>query len=114
MARRKAEVFGLSFMDCICCGFGATILLYMVLNSGAKDRADRALVTEHGVDRPVLLVQLDQDVKNDLVIRLKKRIPLDDLNDIADHLLIQHHRRQQAHLRLDRVRRQLVELIGKR
>ena len=43
MARRKTEVFGLSFMDCICCGFGATILLYMVLNSGAKDRAEKAL-----------------------------------------------------------------------
>ena len=36
-------MFGLSFMDCICCGFGATILLYMVLNSGARDRADREL-----------------------------------------------------------------------
>jgi hypothetical protein len=43
VARRKAEVFGLSFMDCICCGFGATILLYMVLNSGARDRAAHEL-----------------------------------------------------------------------
>jgi hypothetical protein len=43
MARRKTEVFGLSFMDCICCGFGATILLYMVLNSGARDRANDVL-----------------------------------------------------------------------
>jgi hypothetical protein len=43
MARRKTEVFGLSFLDCICCGFGATILIYMVLNSGAKDRADKEL-----------------------------------------------------------------------
>lgn len=41
--KRKAEVFGLSFMDCICCGFGATILLYMVLNSGQSRRADDAL-----------------------------------------------------------------------
>ncbi len=43
MARRKTEVFGLSFMDCICCGFGATILLYMILNSGADRRARDAL-----------------------------------------------------------------------
>ena len=43
MARRKTEVFGLSFMDCICCGFGATILIYMVLNSGASKRADKEL-----------------------------------------------------------------------
>lgn len=35
MARRKKrrdmEVFGLSFMDCICCGFGAIILLYVII-----------------------------------------------------------------------------------
>ena len=43
MARRKTEVFGLSFMDCICCGFGATILLFMILNSGASKRADEEL-----------------------------------------------------------------------
>src|SRR5262245_54205703 len=30
-------------MDCICCGFGATILLYMVLNSGSSRRADNDL-----------------------------------------------------------------------
>ena len=43
MARRKTEVFGLSFMDCICCGFGATILLYMILNSGSDRRTKDAL-----------------------------------------------------------------------
>jgi Mg-chelatase subunit ChlD len=36
--RRKVEVFGLSFLDCICCGFGATVLVYMILNSGHKER----------------------------------------------------------------------------
>lgn len=39
MARRKTEVFGLSFMDCICCGFGATILLFTILNSRTHERA---------------------------------------------------------------------------
>jgi hypothetical protein len=37
--RRKLEVFGLSFLDCICCGFGATVLIYMILNSGHRERA---------------------------------------------------------------------------
>jgi Mg-chelatase subunit ChlD len=37
--RRKTEVFGLSFLDCICCGFGATVLIYMLLNAGHKERA---------------------------------------------------------------------------
>jgi len=39
--KRTSEVFGLSFMDCICCGFGATVLLYMILNSG-QDRRTKA------------------------------------------------------------------------
>jgi von Willebrand factor type A domain len=43
VARRKTEVFGLSFMDCICCGFGATILVYMVLNTGAARRTEKEL-----------------------------------------------------------------------
>jgi len=41
--RRKTEVFGLSFLDCICCGFGATVLIYMILNSGHKERAQAKL-----------------------------------------------------------------------
>lgn len=42
-AKRSMEVFGLSFMDCICCGFGATVLLYMILNSGQDRRVGDAL-----------------------------------------------------------------------
>jgi Mg-chelatase subunit ChlD len=37
--RRKTELFGLSFLDCVCCGFGATVLIYMILNSGQEERA---------------------------------------------------------------------------
>jgi len=38
VARRKVEVFSLSFLDCICCGFGAVVLFYMVAagQSGIK------------------------------------------------------------------------------
>ena len=28
--RRETEVFSLAFLDCICCGFGAVILFYLV------------------------------------------------------------------------------------
>lgn len=31
--RRKVETFGLSFLDCICCGFGAVILFYTVISA---------------------------------------------------------------------------------
>ena len=30
MRRRRVEVFSLSFLDCICCGFGAVVLFYTV------------------------------------------------------------------------------------
>jgi hypothetical protein len=34
MARRRAaEAFGLSFLDCICCGFGAVILFYTIISA---------------------------------------------------------------------------------
>jgi hypothetical protein len=34
LRRRDVEVFSLSFMDCICCGFGAIILLLVLTNVG--------------------------------------------------------------------------------
>ena len=32
--RREVEVFSLSFLDCICCGFGAIILLLVLSEIG--------------------------------------------------------------------------------
>lgn len=41
-ARRRAlAVFGLSFLDAMTCGFGAVILLYMVINASVGLRTDR-------------------------------------------------------------------------
>jgi len=31
MRRRRTEVFSLSFLDCICCGFGAVVLFYTII-----------------------------------------------------------------------------------
>jgi hypothetical protein len=31
MRRRRVEVFSLSFLDCICCGFGAVVLFYTIV-----------------------------------------------------------------------------------
>ena len=35
MARRKTEVFSLSFLDVIACGFGAVVLFYTILSAQA-------------------------------------------------------------------------------
>lgn len=43
MARkRRIEVFSLSFLDCISCGFGAVVLLFVIINSQVNLRATRA------------------------------------------------------------------------
>jgi hypothetical protein len=44
MAQRRVDVFSLSFLDAITCGFGAVILLYMVINANVALRADRVTV----------------------------------------------------------------------
>lgn len=31
MRRRRTEIFSMSFLDCICCGFGAVILFYIIV-----------------------------------------------------------------------------------
>lgn len=43
MRRRPINVFSLSFLDCICCGLGAVILLFMIVN--ARSAANRDKIT---------------------------------------------------------------------
>src|ERR1700739_3011381 len=40
--RRTVEVFTLSFLDCICCGFGAVILFYTIVSAQAGVQGLRA------------------------------------------------------------------------
>lgn len=46
MARRKRkfEVFSLSFLDCMCCGFGAVVLLLVIINAQVTVRAEQTAV----------------------------------------------------------------------
>ena len=41
MARRSTNVFSLSFLDAMTCGFGAVVLFFMVINASVGVRADR-------------------------------------------------------------------------
>lgn len=40
MARRRVNVFSLSFLDCMSCGFGAVILFFMIINHSVEVRSD--------------------------------------------------------------------------
>lgn len=41
MKRRPLNVFSLSFIDCICCGLGAIILLFVIVNARSAVRRDQ-------------------------------------------------------------------------
>lgn len=41
MRRRRISAFSLSFLDCICCGLGAVILLFVIVNAKSAIRRDR-------------------------------------------------------------------------
>ena len=41
--RRETEVFSLAFLDCICCGFGAVLLIFILTVSQQKSRDTESL-----------------------------------------------------------------------
>ena len=57
MKRREINVFSMSFLDAICCGFGAVVLLFMIINANVDSRRDAELGDLSGdVDRAELKV----------------------------------------------------------
>ena len=48
LKRRETEIFTLSFLDCICCGFGAVILLLVLSNSGEPPILESTRVALNG------------------------------------------------------------------
>lgn len=79
MARRKTEVFSMSFLDCITCAFGSVVLVYTLINAQGglrKQTASKALEAEvsqleeqvlEGYQRLVML-------RNSLVITDQERV----------------------------------------
>jgi hypothetical protein len=57
--RRPTQVFSMAFLDCICCGFGAVILIF-VLSIGTQDKAKEKLLEDL---RRLLAAQLASMVK---------------------------------------------------
>jgi len=68
MARRNVEVFSLSFLDVICCGFGAVILFYTIIS--AQSGIER---TRKAEDLSAAVSKLEEEVitgaKNLVVLR---------------------------------------------
>ncbi len=93
MARRRRDtnVFNLSFLDCMACGFGAVILFFMIINHATELRSEnvnkKVLAEVRLIDEEVLigredLVQLRQSLQQtekDLVVTqgLSERVVTD-------------------------------------
>lgn len=55
--RRQINVFSMAFLDAICCGFGAVVLLFMIINANVDLRSDEQLEDLSGeVERAELKV----------------------------------------------------------
>src|SRR6187402_1713138 len=52
MARRKTEIFSMSFLDCITCAFGSVVLVYTLINAqGGLRRSSETRVMHAEVDK---------------------------------------------------------------
>ncbi|MEZ5500801.1 MAG: VWA domain-containing protein [Steroidobacteraceae bacterium] len=68
MPRRKVEVFSLSFLDCISCGFGAVILFYTIISAqSGQERIRRTDDLAAEVSR--LEIEVLEGTKNLVVLR---------------------------------------------
>ena len=84
--RREISVFSLSFMDCICCGFGAMILLFVLCTSSPNpDLEDRKAVSERkaalAAERETELRKLRADAQG-----IEAQIKADEAADEAHKL----------------------------
>jgi hypothetical protein len=96
--RRDTEVFSLSFLDCICCGFGAVLLVFLITIS-QKTTVDKALVDE--VRDRIRQTQTDVKLTQEELDRIAKtlaaaQLELQDINakQTQDELKLSQRQRE--------------------
>jgi len=95
MKRRSLNIFSLSFIDCICCGLGAIILLFVIVNARSAVRRDQ--VTQ---DLTSEVNQLEREV-------LEGRKRMVDLRNALDAM-------EQEYVRIQGSTRQIVPVLKER
>lgn len=80
MARRKTDIFSMSFLDAICCGFGAVVLLFMLITAQGNAHVQR--VTEDLRSEALLVEQQVQMAQQNLV-EAKNSIELLDRSKVV-------------------------------
>src|SRR5215213_6581864 len=88
LPKRQVEIFSLSFLDCICCGFGAIILLLVLTEYGkpiqveeARDALNGQLIKLEDELHDIRgdTDQLNRDLKNKLEMLQKEKARLSQL-----------------------------------
>jgi len=86
MARRRRpfEVFSMSFLDCMSCGFGAVILFFMIINAQVRDTTDNPsdlMAETRKIEVEIL------DGRKDLVLAKNTVEKLTDEKDSAEGMI---------------------------
>lgn len=96
--RRETEVFSLSFLDCICCGFGAVLLVFL-LTVSQKQLVDKSVVDD--VQRRVEKTKTEVNLSTEDLARLGRsvaalRLELEDLQkrSQAEQLKLSERKRE--------------------
>ncbi|TDJ44343.1 MAG: VWA domain-containing protein [Gammaproteobacteria bacterium] len=80
MARRKFELFSMSFLDVMACGLGAIVLFYMIINAQVSQRA--AEINETQLAESSRLEEEVLDGRKDL-IRVRNSLELKQVEELA-------------------------------
>src|SRR5687767_759176 len=110
--RRQVQVFSLSFLDCICCGFGAIILIFVLsIDSREKEKlqalieVQRALAEKAAALTKIEAAKIEVERNNTRVTRLitDARLRNDSLQSLVDELEkgLQREKRGQEALLVD-------------
>jgi hypothetical protein len=96
--RREAEVFSLAFLDCICCGFGAVILVF-ILTISQKQAVDKTSVDDLRDRVRQLASQItisQQDLDRLAKVLAAAQLELQDINakNNQDQLKLSERRRE--------------------
>ena len=110
--RRQVQVFSLSFLDCICCGFGAIILIFVLsIDSREKEKMEaliavqRALAEKAAALTKIEAAKIEVERNNTRITRLvtDARLRNDSLQALIDELErgLQREKRGQESLLVD-------------
>jgi hypothetical protein len=110
--RRQVQVFSMSFLDCICCGFGAIILIFVLsIDSREKEKMEsliavqRALAEKAAALTRIESAKIEVERNNTRVTRLvtESRLRNDSLQALIDELEkgLQREKRGQEALLVD-------------